>query len=63
MECNSINQRVLYVLTNTEGEIFLGHTADLLILAAIIGKRIAIREVMYEKVLKNLSLKTKLHLL
>ena len=29
MECNSINQRVLYVLTNTEGEIFLGHTADL----------------------------------
>ena len=29
MECNSINQRVLYVLTNTEGEKFLGHTEDL----------------------------------
>ena len=29
MKCNSINRRVLYVLTNTEGEKFLGHTAAL----------------------------------
>ena len=29
MKCNSINRRVLYVLTNTEGEKFLGHSAAL----------------------------------
>jgi hypothetical protein len=29
MKCNSIDKRVLYVLTNTEGEKFLGHTAAL----------------------------------
>ena len=29
MKCNSIDRRVLYVLTDTEGEKFLGHTAAL----------------------------------
>lgn len=29
MKCNSIDRHVLYVLTNTEGEKFLGHTAAL----------------------------------
>lgn len=29
MKCNSIDRHVLYVLTNTEGEKFLGHTASL----------------------------------
>ena len=29
MKCNSIDRHVLYILTNTEGEKFLGHTAAL----------------------------------
>ena len=53
MKCNSIDRRILYILTNTEGEKFLGPTASLVNPCGDYWEKTAIREVMYEKALKN----------